>query len=57
MIIIFIRNIPQNTTKENIHKFVSPTLRKLGIIRLGNIQKIDILGIVNKNSGNVDTQV
>lgn len=51
--IIFIQNIPQNTTETDIYDFVDPVLKKLGIIRLGNIRKIDILAIVNKVSGSI----
>jgi hypothetical protein len=51
--IIFIQNIPQNTTETDIHDFIDPTLKKFGILRLGNIVKIDILGIENKASGNI----
>ena len=51
--IILIQNLPENVTKEDISKFVTPALKKLGIIRLGNIQKIDTLSVVNKDSRSV----
>ena len=51
--IIFIQNIPEHTTKENIRKFVTPALKRLGLIRLGDIKKIDLLSIVNKHSGSI----
>ena len=51
--ILFIQNIPENTTETDIYDFVDPALKKLRIFRLGNIRKIDILAIVNKVSGSI----
>jgi hypothetical protein len=46
--IIVIQYIPSSTTELDIHNFVDPALKKFGVVRLGKIEKIDILALLNK---------
>jgi RNA recognition motif-containing protein len=45
--IIFIRNIPQNTTKIELEDFVEPALKRL-LFRSGSIVKVEVLTLRNK---------